>query len=55
MKMTKNFTPENNALCFCHQGFIGLRSRVWIVMRPTENDLTRLYKNGDISVVISYS
>ena len=22
-------------------------------MRPTENDLTRLYKNGDISVVIT--
>ena len=28
-----------------------LRSRVWIVVRPTENDSTRLYKNGDISVV----
>ena len=26
-------------------------SRVWIVMRPTENDSTRLYKNGDISAV----
>ena len=24
-------------------------------MRPTENDLTRLYKNGDISVVITCS
>ena len=32
-----------------------LRSRVWIVMRPTENDSTKLYKNGDISVVITYS
>ena len=32
-----------------------LRSRVWIVVRPTENDSTRLYKNGDISVVISCS
>ena len=31
------------------------RSRVWIVVRPTENDSTRLYKNGDISVVISCS
>ena len=27
---------------------------MWIVTRPTENDSTRLYKNGDISVVISY-
>ena len=34
---------------------IELRSRVWIVVRPTENDSTRLYKNGDISVVISCS
>ena len=24
---------------------------MWIVVRPTENDSTRLYKNGDISVV----
>ena len=32
-----------------------LRSHVWIVVRPTENDSTRLYKNGDISVVISCS
>ena len=32
-----------------------LRSRVWIVVRPTENDSTRLYKNGDISDVISCS
>ena len=30
-----------------------LRSRVRIVVRPTENDLTRLYKNGDISRVAS--
>ena len=29
-----------------------LRSRLRIEARPTENDLTRLYKNGDISVVI---
>ena len=28
-----------------------LRSRVWIVARPTVNDSTRLYKNGDISIV----
>ena len=28
-----------------------LRSRLRIEVRPTENDLTRLYKNGDISVV----
>ena len=28
-----------------------LRSRVRIEVRPTENDSTRLYKNGDISVV----
>ena len=26
---------------------------MWIVVRPTENDSTRLYKNGDISVVAS--
>ena len=32
-----------------------LRSRVWTDVRATENDSTRLYKNGDISVVISYS
>ena len=30
-----------------------LRSRMRIEVRPTENDLTRLYKNGDISVVIT--
>ena len=34
---------------------VSLKSRVWIVVRPTENDSTRLYKNGDISVVISCS
>ena len=32
-----------------------LRSRLRIEVRPTENDLTRLYKNGDISVVITCS
>ena len=32
-----------------------LRSRVRIEVRPTENDSTRLYKNGDISVVITCS
>ena len=32
-----------------------LRSRVRIEVRPTENDLTRLYKNGDISIVITCS
>ena len=32
-----------------------LRSRLRIEMRPTENDLTRLYKNGDISVLITCS
>ena len=30
-----------------------LRSRLRIEVRPTENDLTRLYKNGDISIVIT--
>ena len=25
---------------------------VWIPVRPTENDLTRLFKNGNISAVI---
>ena len=34
---------------------ISLRSRLRIEVRPTENDLTRLYKNGDISVVITCS
>ena len=29
-----------------------LRSRVWITVLPTENDSTRLYKNGDISAVL---
>ena len=32
-----------------------LRSWVRIEVRPTENDSTRLYKNGDISVVITCS
>ena len=32
-----------------------LRSRVRIEVRPTENDSTQLYKNGDISVVITRS
>ena len=32
-----------------------LRLRVRIEVRPIENDLTRLYKNGDISVVITCS
>ena len=30
---------------------LGLRSRLRIEVRPTENDLTRLYKNDDISVI----
>ena len=30
-----------------------LRSRLRIEVQPTENDLTWLYKNGDISVVIT--
>ena len=34
---------------------ISLRSRLRIEVRPTENDLTQLYKNGDISVVITCS
>ena len=29
-----------------------LKSRVWIDVRSTENDSSRLYKNGDISAVI---
>ena len=33
----------------------GLRSRVRIEVPPTENDSTRLYKNSDISVVITCS
>ena len=32
-----------------------LTSRVRIEVRPTESDSTRLYKNGDISVVITCS
>ena len=35
-----------------------LTLRVWIAMRPTENDSTRLYRNDDISAVVircSYS
>ena len=32
-----------------------LKSRLRIEVRPTENDLTRLYKNGDILVVITCS
>ena len=32
-----------------------LRSRLRIEVRLTENDLTRLCKNGDISVVITCS
>ena len=32
-----------------------LRSRVRIELRPTENDSTWLYKNGDISVVVKCS
>ena len=34
---------------------ICLRSRVRTEVRPMENDSTRLYKNGDISVVIKCS
>ena len=34
---------------------IQFRSRLRIEVRLTENDLTRLYKNGDISVVITCS
>ena len=33
--------------------FICLRSRLRIEVRPTGNDLARLYKNGDISVIIT--
>ena len=33
------------------QPFILLRLQVSIEVRPTENDSTQLYKNGDISVV----
>ena len=32
-----------------------IKVRLRIEVRPTENDLTRLYKNGDISVVITCS
>ena len=32
------------------QKIFELKSRVWIAVRPTENDSTRLYKNGDIQV-----
>ena len=32
-----------------------VKVRVRIEVRPTKNDLTRLYKNGDISVVITCS
>ena len=32
-----------------------LKSRLRIEVRPTENDLTQLYKNGEISVVITCS
>ena len=35
--------------------YLQLRSRLRIEVQPTENDLTRLYKNGEISVVITYS
>ena len=35
--------------------FFLLRSRVRIEVQLTENDSTRLYKNGDISVVITRS
>ena len=38
-----------------HRKNVKLRSRVRIEVRPTENDSTRLYKNGDISVVIMCS
>ena len=31
---------------------ISFRSRLWIALGPTENDSTRLYKDGDISAVI---
>ena len=34
---------------------LNLRSRVRIEVRPAKNDSTRLYKNGDISVVITCS
>ena len=38
-----------------HDNSPHLRSRLRIEVRPTENDSTRLYKNGDISVVITCS
>ena len=41
---------ENGSYFICN-----LRSRLRIEVRPTENDLTRLYKNGHISVVITCS
>ena len=37
------------------KGNLMLRSRLRIEVRPTENDLTQLYKNGDILVVITCS
>ena len=63
IKGTNFVLLKKNTVCFEELFFFSfnlivlwhLRSRVWIAVQPTKNDSTRLYKNGDISVVISCS
>ena len=48
------FCDKGRKLGGCSQSSkANVRSRLRIEVRPTENDPTRLYKNGDISVFIS--
>ena len=47
--------PQTGVHRFQARELAGLRSRVRTEVRPTENVSTRLYKNGDISVVITCS
>ena len=44
---------QKNRMIQVESRVLALRSRLRIEVRPTENDLTRLYKNGDISIVVT--
>ena len=44
-------TANDKLSSFQFQATLG--SRVWVAVRPTEIDSTRLYKNGDVSVLLA--